>query len=128
VTPREWNTAVGTGLLRIAAGTALLRWRKTLAVRLAGAAYDDRVVPLLFGYFGVRDITVGVLTLASTRPDGDVAKAVALQGHADSTDTLLVAGVMQTGHIPRSRGLVAIAVAGLSAAGEYATAWRLRRH
>ena len=126
MTSREWNTAVGTGLLRVCAGVALLRWRRTLAVKLAGASADDAVVPALFGYFGVRDITVGVFTLAATRPDGDVAKAVRLQGHADATDSVLVGALMQTGRIPRSRGVVAIAVAVGSALGEYVTALRVR--
>ena len=127
MTPRAWNTAVSTGLLRIAAGAALLRWRRPLATRLAGASADDAVVPALFGYFGVRDITVGLFTLASTRPDGDVSKAVRWQGHADAVDAGLVAAVMQSGRIPRSRGIAAIVVAGASAAAEYLTALRLRR-
>ena len=127
VTSREWNTAVGTGLLRIAIGICLFRWRRPLAVRLAGADPDDRVVPLLFGYFGLRDVTVGVVTLAATRPDGDVPKAVNLQGLADTTDTALVAAVTARGHIPRERGIAAGALAVVTAAMEYATAWDLRR-
>jgi hypothetical protein len=127
VSSREWNTAVGSGLLRIGVGACLLRWRRPLAQRLAGASADDAVVPALFGYFGIRDVVVGLVTLASTRPDGDVVKAVMLQGHADATDTLLVAGLMQAGRIPRSRGIGAMAVAGVSAVSAYATAWRLRR-
>lgn len=127
MTSREWNTAVGSGLLRLVVGAALLRWRRPLAVRLAGASTDDAVVPALFGYFGVRDMTVGVYTLASTRPGASVAKAVTWQGHADATDMALVAGAMSAGRIPRSRGLAALAVAGGSAASEYLTAIRLRR-
>jgi hypothetical protein len=127
MTSREWNTAVGSGLLRVVVGAALLRWRRPLATRLAGAAADDALVPALFGYFGVRDMTVGVATLAATRPGASVARAVAWQGHADATDVALVAGAMHAGRIPRSRGLAAIAVAGLSAASEYLTALRLRR-
>ena len=127
MTSREWNTAVGTGLLRIGAGISLLRWRKQLATGLAGAAADDPVVPALFGYFGVRDILVGVITLASTRPGGDVAKAVRLQGHADATDTAIVAEATRRGYIPRERGYAAMAVAALSALGEYLTALRLKR-
>lgn len=124
---REWNTGVATGLLRIGVGAVLLRWRKPLAVRLAGAADDDPVVPLLFGYFGVRDIAVGVLTLAATKPDGDVAKKVRLQGHADATDAVIVGLVTQSGRIRRERGIAAAAVAVGSALGEYVTALRLRR-
>lgn len=127
VTAREWNTAVATGLLRIVAGACLLKWRRPLAVRLAGASPDDTVVPLLFGYFGIRDLTVGVVTLAATRPNGDVARAVNLQGLADTTDAAIVAGVAARGHIPRERGVVAGVVAVASAAAEYATAWSLRR-
>lgn len=127
MTSREWNTAVGSGLLRIVVGAALLRWRRPLARRLAGASADDAVVPALFGYFGVRDMTVGVYTLAATRPGGSVAKAVTWQGHADATDTLLVGALMQSGRIPRSRGFGAAAIAVGSAASEYVTALRLSR-
>lgn len=127
MTPREWNTAVATGLLRIGVGAALLRWRRPLARTLAGAAPDDTLVPALFGYFGVRDITVGVVTLASTRPDGDVATAVRWQGHADATDAVLVAAAMQSGRIPRDRAVGAIVLAVSSALGEYVTAHGLRR-
>lgn len=127
MTSREWNTAVGTGLLRLGAGAALLRWRKTLAQRLAGASADDNVVPALFGYFGVRDIVVGLVTLASTRPDGDVRKAVRLQGHADATDALLVTAVMRSGRIPQRQGIGAIAVAAGSAVSEYVTSLALAR-
>ena len=122
MTSREWNTAVGTGLLRLGVGVALLRWRKPLSQRLAGASADDAVVPLLFGYFGVRDMLVGLVTLASTRPDGDVRKAVRLQGHADATDAVLVTALMRSGRIPQRQGIGAIAVAGGSAASEYVTA------
>ena len=126
MTSREWNTAVGTGLLRLGAGAALLRWRKPLAHRLAGASSDDTVVPMLFGYFGVRDVLVGLVTLASTRPNGDVRKAVRLQGHADATDALLVTAVMRSGRIPQRQGIGAIALAAGSAVSEYLTALRLR--
>ena len=127
MTSREWNTAVGTGLLRLGAGAALLRWRKPLAQRLAGASADDSVVPLLFGYFGVRDVLVGLVTLASTRPNGDVRKAVRLQGHADATDALLVTAAMRAGRIPHRQGIGAVAVAVGSAASEYVTSLALRR-
>ena len=128
MTSRAWNTAVGTGLLRVGVGAALLRWRRPLAIRLAGASADDAVVPALFGYFGVRDMTVGVLTLASTRPGGNVAKAVRLQGHADAVDAALIAGVVRSGRMSRQRGIGAIGLAVGSALSEYATAWRLRRN
>lgn len=127
MTPREWNTAVGTGLLRIAVGAVLLRWRRPLAQRLAGAAPDDNLVPLLFGYFGVRDITVGIVTLAATHPNGDVAKAVNLQGLADATDAGIIVAVTARGHLPRDRSWGAFAVAAGSAVAEFATAWDLKR-
>src|SRR5436305_6786004 len=63
-TSRAWNTAIATGLLRVVVGFALVRWRGPLARRLAGASEGDRLLPVLFGYFGVRDMTVGVVTLA----------------------------------------------------------------
>jgi hypothetical protein len=82
---------------------------------------------MLFGYFGVRDMLVGLVTLASTRPSGDVRKAVRLQGHADATDALLVTAVMRSGRIPQRQGIGAIAVAGGSAVSEYVTALALKR-
>lgn len=127
MTNREWNTAVGTGLLRLVVGFVLLRWRKPLAVQLAGADEGDELVPLLFGYFGIRDMTLGVLTLAATRPTGDVVKKVRLQGHADASDAVVVAAVTQSGLIPRERGVAAAGVAVVSALAEYATAARLKR-
>ena len=127
MTSREGNTAVATGLLRVVVGSALLRFRRPLAQRLAGASADDAVVPALFGYFGLRDITVGLVTLASTRPDGDVAKAVRLQGHADASDTLLVAALTQTERVPRTRGIAMMVIAAGSALSEYATSLQLRR-
>lgn len=127
VTTRTWNTAVGTGLLRIVVGTALLRWRHPLARRLGGAGEGDRLLPLLFGYFGARDITVGVVTLASTRPGGDVPRAVNLQGVADATDAALVAAVAASGRLSRPRAIGAGVVAVVSALGEFVTAARLRK-
>jgi hypothetical protein len=125
-TPRQWNTAVATGLLRVGVGSALLRWRRPLAVALAGADADDALVPALFGYFGARDIVVGLLTLASTRPDGDVAKAVRLQGHADTTDGVIIGALTQTGRLARDRGIGMGVIAVVSALSEYLTAHRLR--
>jgi hypothetical protein len=123
----SWNTAVGTGLLRLAAGAALLRSRRGLARRLAGAPADDRVMPALFGYFGVRDLAVGVVTLAATRPGGDVPRAVTLQGVADTTDAGIIALLAVNGRLSRPRALTAGAVAVLSAVAEFLTAARLRR-
>jgi hypothetical protein len=125
VTSKEWNTAVGSGLLRIVAGICLLRWRRTLARSLAGAAPDDRVMPLLFGYFGARDITVGAVTLAATRPTGNVPKAVRLQGLADATDAVLI-GVVAN-RMPRVKAIGAIALAVVSALVEFATALSLKQ-
>ncbi|MDQ1699410.1 MAG: hypothetical protein QOG34_1273 [Frankiaceae bacterium] len=126
-TSRSWNTAAATGLLRLVVGAVLLRWRHPLARRLGGASDGDRVLPLLFGYFGVRDMTVGVVTLAATRPGGDVPRAVRLQGLADATDAALVAAVAASGRLSRPRAIGAGAVAVVSALGEFATAARLRR-
>jgi hypothetical protein len=127
VTYREWNTGVATGLLRVVVGATLLRWRRPLARVIAGAAPDDTVVPLLFGYFGVRDISIGLVTLAATRPDGDVARAVTWQGVADAVDAALIGAFASTGRMPRSRAIGAIVVAAGSALSEFRTAWDLRR-
>jgi hypothetical protein len=127
VSSREWNVGVATGLLRVGVGTALLRWRGPLARRVGGAAPDDRVLPALFGYFGARDLCVGLLTLAATRPDGDVARQVGWQGIADATDAALVAAVAARGRISRGRAAGAIVLALGSAVAEFATVWDLHR-
>ena len=72
-------------------------------------------------------IGVGLVTLASTRPNGDVRKAVRLQGHADTTDALLVTAVMRSGRIPQRQGIGAIALAAGSAVSEYVTSMALAR-
>jgi hypothetical protein len=123
---REWDVAVSTGLLRIAAGAALWRGRRTLPVWV-GAARDDRAMQRLFTYFAVRDTAVGVAALAATRPGSDVSRQLVVQGAADTTDALLVAAALRRGHLPRGRGLAAIALAAGTAAAEYAGALALRR-
>jgi hypothetical protein len=125
---RSWNTAVATGLLRVGIGAALVRWRHPLARKLGGAADGDKLLPLLFGYFGVRDMSVGVATLAATRPGGDIPRAVRWQGVADTTDAALVAAVAASGRLTRTRAIAAGAVAVVSALGEFVTAARLRKH
>ena len=127
MTTRSWDTATATGLLRLVVGAAMLRWRRPLARRLGGASDGDRVLPLLFAYFGVRDMTVGVATLAATRPGGDVPRAVKLQGVADATDAALVAAVAASGRLSRPRAITAGVVAVVSALAEFVTAARLRR-
>lgn len=122
----DWDVAVGTGLLRLAAGSALLRWRGPLA-RRAGAAPDDRLATALFGYFGVRDIAVGLSALAASRPGSDVRRQLVLQGIADSTDTAILAFAVSRGRFPRVRGAGLVAVAAVTAMSEYAAAWWLPR-
>jgi hypothetical protein len=105
----------------------LLRWRRPLARNLAGVSADDRFVPALFAYFGIRDIAVGVYTLAATRPGGDVGKAIVVQGVADTTDAALLGAVVARGRLSRVRGVGAIGLAAVTALGEFATAMQLRR-
>ena len=123
-TPLEWDVAVVTGLVRVAAGTALLRGRRRL-MRLGGAA-DTTSMHTLFGYFGVRDIAVGVSTLAATRPGGDVPRQLMLQGLADSTDAVLVAAAVRSGAWPGWKGRGAVALAAGTAALEFLGVRRLR--
>lgn len=122
----DWDVAVGTGLLRLAAGAALLRWRDPV-IRLAGGSADDVVLRALFTYFGVRDLAVGVATLATTRPGRDPRRALLLQGAADGTDTVLLSGVLSQERVPKVRGLGMMALAAGTAVVEFAAAWRLGR-
>lgn len=122
----EWNVAVGTGLLRLAAGVGLLRAGRT-AIRLGGGDPDDRALRALFTYFGVRDITVGLSTLSATRPGRDVSRQVLVQAAADATDGALVAAAMSRGLLPRTRGVGMLGLCWGTAAADLAVVWRLRR-
>src|SRR3954469_18047497 len=122
----EWDLGVATGLIRIAAGVMLWRAPAT-AIRMAGGSPDDGLVRLLFRYFAIRDIGLGVATLASTRPGGDVVRSLTLQGVADTVDGAAVGALVSTGRLHRGRGIAAVALAAGTAVMEYAAAWRLRR-
>lgn len=120
----QWDVAVATGLLRLAAGAGLLRQRDAL-IRLAGGDVDDSVLRGLFTYFGVRDLAVGVATLATTRPGAKPRKGLLLQGAADTTDAGLIVAMMRTGRVPAVRGAGMVALAAVTAMVEYAVASRM---
>ena len=122
----HWETAVGTGLVRIGASVVLWRWRDPL-ISLAGGSPKDPVLRTVFTYFAARDLALGVSALLATRPDANVPRQVALQGVADTLDTAIVAGLVSNGRLTRVKGTGAAALAAVTALGEYATAWRLRR-
>ena len=122
----EWDLGVATGLIRIAAGVFLWRAPST-AIRVAGGSPDDRLLRGLFRYFAVRDVALGVATLASTRPGGDVVRSLTLQGAADTVDGAGVAALVGAGRLRRTQGIGAVALAAGTAVMEYAAAWRLRR-
>jgi hypothetical protein len=122
----EWNLGVATGLIRIAAGVGL--WRSpSFAIRLAGGSPDDSLLRGLFRYFAVRDVALGVATLASTRPGGDVRRALTLQGVADTVDGTAIGGLVAAGRLSRTQGVGAVGLAAVTAAMEYAAAWKLAR-
>lgn len=125
-TPLEWNVAVGTGVLRLAAGTLLLRRRDSL-IRMAGGSPDDRLARALFTYFGCRDLALGVASLAATRPGGSTPKLLVAQGIADTSDTAVISAVRATGRFPGWRGAGMSALAGATALAEYAAAYAVRR-
>jgi hypothetical protein len=121
-----WDLGVATGLIRIAAGVLL--WRApTTAIRMAGGSPDDGLLRVLFRYFAVRDTALGVATLASTRPGGDVVRFLTLQGIADTVDGAAVGALVGAGRLRRAQGIGAVALAAGTAVMEYAAAWRLRR-
>src|SRR3954447_1047365 len=124
--PASWDLAVATGLIRIGAGLALWRWPSTL-IRMAGGSPDDSALRALFRYFAVRDVALGVATLASTRPGGAVPRVLALQGVADTVDGAVVGGLVAAGRLDRIRGNAAVALAAGTAVVEYAASWKLRR-
>src|SRR4051794_3306194 len=96
----SWNLAGATRPIRIGAGVALWRWPSSL-IRMAGGSPDDSGLRALFRYFAVRDLALGVATLAATRPGGDVPRVLALQGVADTVDGAVVGGLVAAGRLDR---------------------------
>jgi hypothetical protein len=125
-TPLEWNIVVGTGLLRIAAGTLLLRRRDWL-IRMAGGSPEDRLSRALFTYFGCRDLALGVAAIAATKPGGSAPGVLVAQGVADTSDTAVLSAVRATGRFPGWRGAGMSAMAGGTAIAEYAAAYAVKR-
>lgn len=123
---RDWQAAVAFGLIRVGAGVGLLRYRDD-AIRFTGGSPDDPVLRGIFTFWGVRDIAVGLRALAATRPGANVPREITYHGVADTVDTAIVVGLIADGRLPRVRGGGAAALAAVTALGEYATAWRLRR-
>lgn len=115
---------MATGLLRLVVGAGLVRFRRFIA-RLSGTGDEVLISRIVMG-LGVRDILVGVVSLSASRPGGNVARALAVQGAADTGDAALIAGLAAQGRLPRERAALGIGVAGASALAEYAAAYRLR--
>jgi hypothetical protein len=124
--PTEWDVAMATGMVRVGAAAALWRWSGAL-IRMAGGSPDDALLRGVFRYFAVRDLALGLRTLVATRPGGDVARVVTLQGVADTVDAGVVGALVATGRLSRVKGGGAVGLAAGTALAEYATAWRLRR-
>jgi hypothetical protein len=120
----EWDAALASGLIRLAAGAALLRWPSQIA-RLAGARDDDGLARAVIRGFGVRDLALGVTTLAATRPGRDIKRALRVQAAADAVDGVIVAGAVATGRLPRGRGIGGVAIAVLSSLGLLGAAHQL---
>jgi hypothetical protein len=125
-TATEWDVAVGSGLLRLAAGAALLRFRGR-AITWSGGDPKDPALRALFTYWGVRDLTVGLSTLTATRPGRDVPRQVMVQAAADASDGGLVIAAMSRGLFPRTRGIGLVGLCWGTAAADLAVAWRLKR-
>src|SRR5947209_14231416 len=126
--PRRAGRGLGgaAGLIRLGGGLGFWRWAAT-PIRIAGGSPDDSGLRALFRYFAVRDVALGVATLASSRPGGDVPRVLTLQGVADTVDGAVVGGLVAAGRLERIRGNAAVALAAGSALVEYAAAWQLRR-
>jgi len=122
----EWDLAVGTGLLRVAAGVTLWKMPGPL-IRMSGGSGEDSLLRGVFRYFAVRDTALGLATLAASRPGGDVRRMLTLQGVADTVDGGIVAALVGAGRLRRAQGIGAVALAAGTAVAEYAAAWRLGR-
>jgi hypothetical protein len=120
-TTRQWNCAVGTGVLRVGIGTGLVAL-SGFGARMLGADRDDRVVPTVLAALGVRDVALGVIALAATRPGADVAKAIRLQAVFDGFDAAVGGSLLASGRIDRPQGVATVGVALASAAADWAVA------
>lgn len=120
----EWDAAVATGLIRLAAGVTLLRWPARIA-RLAGARDDDSLARVVVRGFGARDLALGVSALVATRPGHDVRRSLRIQATADAVDGVIVAAAVATGRLPRRRGIGGVAIAVLSSLSLFASAHQL---
>ena len=125
-TADEWDLAVAAGLIRVGAAVALWRRRPAL-IRMSGGTPDDSVLRAVFHYFAARDLALGLATLASTRPGGDVRRLLVVSGAFDTVDGGLIGTLVARGRLKRLQGLGAAALAAGTAASEYAAAWRLGR-
>jgi hypothetical protein len=120
----SWDAAVASGLIRIAAGLALLRWPARFA-GVAGARDGDRLATAVAAGFGARDLALGGSALAATRPGRDVRRQLRVQAAADVVDALIVATAVARGRLPRVRGIAGALIAVTSATGLAVTAGRL---
>jgi hypothetical protein len=115
-----WDAAAATGLVRLTAGGALIRFARPLA-RIAGAASDDDVVPAVLLGFGIRDTALGISAWVATRPGSDVRRQLALQAALDVVDTTVVVALIATGRLPKVRGALCAAAAVGSGIAELVT-------
>lgn len=109
-TKRQWQIAVGTGVLRLGIGAGLITMRG-FGARVLGAERDDSVTPGVLVGFGARDSMLGIAALAATRPGGDVALQSRLQAGMDLVDAAVTGAMTATGRIGKWQGY---AVTGLS--------------
>lgn len=120
-TTSQWNAAVGTGIVRLAAGSGLVA-TAGFSARLLGAERDDSLVPNVLMGLGARDLALGLLALASTRPGGRVGRAIAAQAAFDVVDAGVVLGLIAGGRIRRLQGGGAVALALVTGAMDAAVA------
>lgn len=106
---RQWQIAVGTGVMRLGIGASLIAMRG-FGSRLLGAERDDGVVPAALIGFGARDSLLGLAALASTRPGGDVATQLKLQTFSDLFDAGATAALTGAGRIGRWQGYAVTAL------------------
>lgn len=120
---RQWDGAVASAAVRLVAGVGLVR-TSGLVARLAGASRPDRVSRVV-KVLGLRDVALAASAFAATRPGGNAATQLRLQGAADLADGTLVAVAARFGWVSRGRGGAIVAVAAASAAAELLLAQRL---
>jgi hypothetical protein len=117
---RGWSLASGLG--RVAIGASLLV-APEISLRLLGFNEVSPATAAVSRVAGIRDLVLGVLTLAAIEDPGRLRTATLANAAADAGDTMAFAAARGNGE--RTAGSRGLALAAPAAAAGLWSAWRL---